>query len=79
MLVIVQHCDNMYTLFFFFNIGGCFLSPGDNCRNLLLDSGEDCDCGRNFDQTTGVCNNDPCCNGSACRLVNGTQCRLVEL
>uniref|UniRef100_A0A1X7U7R3 Disintegrin domain-containing protein n=1 Tax=Amphimedon queenslandica TaxID=400682 RepID=A0A1X7U7R3_AMPQE len=46
----------------------CFLTEGDNCRNLLIDEGEECDCGLNFNQITGLCYNDSCCNGSICQL-----------
>jgi disintegrin and metalloproteinase domain-containing protein 10 len=50
----------------------CFSAADDLCENGLLDDGEDCDCGIQYDATTKVCDDDPCCNGTTCLLVNST-------
>ncbi|XP_031426298.1 disintegrin and metalloproteinase domain-containing protein 28 [Clupea harengus] len=42
------------------------------CQNGFLERGEQCDCG-----TTEECNN-PCCNATTCRLVDGAQCAAGE-
>lgn len=44
------------------------VSGGARCGDALLDAGEDCDCG-----SVEECNN-PCCDASTCRLVEGAQC-----
>lgn len=51
---------------------GCFRESNDTCGNYLLEEGEDCDCG--VDHTNGICNNDPCCNATSCKVVNGKEC-----
>lgn len=52
------------------NPTGCFRLSNDTCGNFLLDEGEECDCGVEFDDNTKLCFNDPCCNGSSCRIAN---------
>jgi disintegrin and metalloproteinase domain-containing protein 10 len=52
---------------------GCFVAADDNCRNQLIDDGEDCDCGRNYNNN-GICNNDKCCNGTSCKILANVQC-----
>lgn len=54
----------------------CFADAADVCRNGLLDDGERCDCGIDFDQDTGRCLDDPCCNGTSCQLFGDATCRL---
>ncbi|CAG8608434.1 3568_t:CDS:10, partial [Scutellospora calospora] len=58
------------------NIGSCLQDPATSsktiltlamCGNGLKEAGEECDCGTN-------CAADPCCNGSTCKLTNGSQC-----
>ena len=53
---------------------GCLRYADDNCGNLLIDDGEYCDCGIDFDATTGICYDDHCCNGSSCMLAENVQC-----
>ncbi|XP_069806876.1 disintegrin and metalloproteinase domain-containing protein 15 isoform X2 [Dendropsophus ebraccatus] len=38
------------------------------CGNMLVEDGEECDCGLLQDCT------DPCCNASSCRLMDGAEC-----
>ena len=64
----------LYTIPFY--IDGCFTTAEDDCGNDVLDVGETCDCGLNFDRATMLCNEDPCCNGSSCRVANDAECRL---
>ena len=54
---------------------GCFVDAGDLCQNGLVDEGEDCDCGTDYDESTKLCNSDMCCNGSNCTLAPSIQCR----
>ncbi len=58
---------------------GCFTTAADNCGNNILDDGEACDCGLNYDTATMLCNDDPCCNGTSCMLATAVDCRLVSL
>ncbi|XP_051575468.1 disintegrin and metalloproteinase domain-containing protein 15-like isoform X2 [Myxocyprinus asiaticus] len=44
------------------------LMGGPRCGNLYVEKGEECDCGL-LDEC-----NDPCCNSSTCKLVQGAQC-----
>lgn len=59
---------------------GCFTTADDNCGNNIVDEGEMCDCGRNFDTSTHECSNDPCCNGTSCMLLisDNVQCSPQE-
>ncbi|XP_075048419.1 disintegrin and metalloproteinase domain-containing protein 15 isoform X2 [Mixophyes fleayi] len=43
------------------------------CGNLLVEKGEQCDCGLTQDCT------DPCCNASTCQLVSGAECASGDL
>lgn len=52
---------------------GCFRLATDNCGNSLLDEGEDCDCGVDYDGN-GRCTNDPCCNAMNCTVAKGAEC-----
>ena len=49
----------------------------DNCGNSLLDEGEECDCGLNYDDN-GICRENSCCMGSNCTLNGDIQCRYVQ-
>ena len=60
-----------------YTIGGCFITAEDDCGNDVLDEGEMCDCGLNFDPVTMLCNEDPCCNGTSCKIANEVECRFV--
>lgn len=53
---------------------GCFRTADDNCGNNIIDAGEGCDCGISFNMNTGICNDDPCCNGSSCALATSIDC-----
>ena len=53
---------------------GCLRYADDKCGNSLLDNGEDCDCGLEYNEVTGICNKDPCCNATSCSLVKGKDC-----
>ena len=72
----VMHIYSIYN-FIVSLIDGCFTTADDNCGNNIVDEGEICDCGRNFDTLTHECGNDPCCNGTSCMLLisNDVQCR----
>ena len=63
------------------HISPCFCSvdPKD-CGNGIVDEGEECDCMfGTFNQMTGVCDDDPCCNGRNCTLIPGMACRFVRM
>ncbi|RHZ61686.1 hypothetical protein Glove_346g184 [Diversispora epigaea] len=58
--------------------GSCLVDPSEStktiiieamCGNGLKESGEECDCG-----SAEECANDPCCDGSTCKLKSGALC-----
>ena len=53
---------------------GCLKDADDNCGNQLVDQGEYCDCGNDFNTTTGACLEDACCNGTTCMLAMNVEC-----
>ena len=53
------------------------MEADDLCGNMIVDDGEDCDCGRDFDGDTGLCNNNLCCLGRNCTLDPMAECRYV--
>lgn len=55
------------------NETGCFRLATDNCGDGLIDEGEACDCGLDYD-SNGRCTNDPCCNAMNCTLAEGANC-----
>ncbi|XP_072432375.1 disintegrin and metalloproteinase domain-containing protein 12-like [Chiloscyllium punctatum] len=48
------------------------LVAGQECGNLFLEKGEDCDCGRPVECS------DPCCEPSTCKFKTGAQCSAVS-
>ena len=54
------------------------MEGGNLCGNMLVDEGEECDCGTMVD-SNGICMSDQCCNGTNCTLNANIQCRYVCL